>query len=361
MRKTTLARTSASLVAAAALATGALVTAPSAQAANSCTVSLSSYTAPGSYDSSPGLLNAMNAVKAAGGGSICVSGKHNLRSAINLDMMGIDKSIRFSGTSPDAAGFIGTTSGPLVVQSDMTYRDPKKPNDAYRGIYQYHLVFEHLYLGKAPGTTGYIFDYRTGAQVNARYTNIKAEHKGTNGGFLLIGGRHQAHGNVWESVRASKAASNPAGLFKVASFNHGFNNNQVRNSTFYANNNQGAPCIELRPVAGAFTNNAFNSVTGQNCGGGFIHVYGQSGGGIYNSSNWDSPTNSVYRDTIRIGKTASSYATNGYSVVGAGAVEQSLGTAALMSGRHLIAVGAGTSNVSTSGNATQPTNTNLTY
>ena len=47
--------------------------------------------------------------------------------------------------------------------------------------------------------------------------------------------------------------------------------------------------------------------------------------------------------------------------MGAGAVEQSLGTAALMSGRHLIAVGAGTSNVSTSGNATQPTNTNLTY
>ena len=50
MRKTIIARASASLVAAAALTTGALVTAPSAQAANACTVSLSSYTAPGSYD-----------------------------------------------------------------------------------------------------------------------------------------------------------------------------------------------------------------------------------------------------------------------------------------------------------------------
>ena len=147
----------------------------------------------------------------------------------------------------------------------------------------------------------------------------------------------------------------------MSTFHHGFNNNTFSNVTAYKFNNQGAPCFELRPTTGGFTTNTFQGITGQNCGGGFIHVYGQSGGGIYNSSNWDSPAGSVYRDSIRVGKHSASNPTTSYVIQGVGRVEESKGTASLMSGRYLIAVGSGTTNLSVSGTSAAVTNTGKVY
>ena len=69
----------------------------------------------------------------------------------------------------------------------------------------------------------------------------------------------------------------------------------------------------------------------------------------------------MYRDSIRVGKHASSYPTTGYNIQGVGRVEESSGATALMAGRHLIAVGSGTSNLTVSGTSAPVTYTGLTY
>ena len=363
MRKTKL---MAAGIAGAALIGGTLVPAiPASAASVSCSVKVSDYTAPGSSDSLAGVHAAMKAIEAKGGGTLCVDGMYNLSGAINLDSIARSADIKFVGTSTSSSGFTGRGNAPIFLQNDQTLRPEANGNTSspFRGQYRYNTGFSNMKLVKPAGTTGRVFDFRSGAQVNARFTNLNIESTatGANNEAVYIGPHHQAHGNLYQSLRIQLFPVNNSGVIKVSTFHHGFNNNTFSNVTAYKFNNQGAPCFELRPTTGGFTTNTFQGITGQNCGGGFIHVYGQSGGGIYNSSNWDSPAGSVYRDSIRVGKHSASNPTTSYVIQGVGRVEESTGTRALMSGRYLIAVGSGTTNLSVSGTSATVTNTGKVY
>ncbi len=360
-----IALTASTGLAAATLATGA----PTASAAASvapvaCTVNLSSYATPGATDSRAGVHNAMQAVANQGGGTICVDGMYKIRNFINLDIIPRSADIKFVGTSTSSSGFIATANSPIFFQGDQTLRPEAKGNTSspYRGQYRYNTVFSNMKLIKPAGTIGRIFDFRTGAQVNMTISNIQVDSSatGANNETIYFGRDVQAHGNLFTKLRIEQRAVNTSGVVKVVGAHHFFNNNQFLSITAYKFNNNGAPGFELRPETGEYTNNSFRSITGQNMAGGFIHVYGQSGGGIYDSSNWDLAPNTQYRDTIRVGKTAKSYPTNGYVLSGLGNVEAG-GQTAMMSGRHRIAVGTGTTNLTSIGNSVAPVYTNLTY
>lgn len=330
-----------------------------------CTVKLSSYTTPGSTDSRAGVHNAMKAVEAKGGGTICVDGMYNIRNYIDLDTIARTADIAFVGTSTSGSGFRGTTNAPIFFQGDQTLRPEAKGNTSspYRGQYRYNTIFSNMKLVKPAGTIGRIFDFRTGAQVNMTISNIQVDSAatGANNETIYFGRDVQAHGNLFTKLRIEQRAVNTSGVVKVVGAHNFFNNNQFLSITAYKFNNNGAPGFELRPQTGQYTNNSFRSITGQNMAGGFIHVYGQSGGGIYDSSNWDLAANTQYRDTIRVGKTAKSYPTNGYVLSGLGKVEEGSGQTAMMSGRHRIAVGTGSSNITVQGTSATPVYTNLTY
>lgn len=335
-------------------AAGLTTIATPATAVDVYTVKLSQFTTPGAADSSPGLEAAQDAIKAAGGGKLWVDGVYNLTRPIRLDRMGIDRSIIMEGTSPDASGFISKFNGNAVEQTDPT---PKNGSTTYLGIYQYHNAWKNLKIVKPAPYWGNIFYFKTGAQVNARYENLKLDNQGIVGSIFVIGPNHQAHGNLWTSVRAFITKANTYSMFKVGTFHNGWNNNRVESSTFYARDSIGAPCIELRPISGQYTNNSFQSVTFQNCLGGAFHAYGQNGGSLRDSGAWDGMA--YYRDVVRIGKTAKSYPTVGYVVSGLGDVVLPWSPAYLMAGRHRFAVGAGATVTSTGVNGR--VNTGLTY
>ena len=341
----------------------ALTTTPAQASEVLCTVKLSDYATPGAVDSLDGVNAAMDAVAAAGGGTICVDGMYNIRNYIDLDRIPRSADIRFIGSSTSSTGFTSVVNAPIFLQNNQTLRPEANgnTNSPYRGQYRYNSVFSSMKLVK--NGTGRVFDFRSGAQVNARFVNLNIETRanGANNEAFYVGPHHQAHGSLFESLRIQVFNTNKSGVVRVNTFHHGFNNNTFKSITAYKFDEQSAPCFELRPITGQYTTNSFTGITGQNCGGGFIHVYGQSGGGIYNSSNWDSPKASVYRDSIRVGKHASSYPTTGYNIQGVGRVEESSGATALMAGRHLIAVGSGTSNLTVSGTSAPVTYTGLTY
>ena len=328
-----------------------------------CTVKLSNYATAGAIDSLAGVHAAMDAVAAKGGGTVCVDGMYNIRNYIDLDRIPRNADIRFIGSSTSSTGFRSVVNAPIFLQNNQTLRPEAKgsPTSPYRGQYRYNTVFSSMKLVKSGA--GRVFDFRTGAQVNARFVNLNIETRanGGNSEAFYVGPHHQAHGNLFESLRIQVFNTNKSSVVRANTFHHGFNNNTFKTITAYKFDEQSAPCFELRPITGQYTTNSFTGITGQNCGGGFIHVYGQSGGGIYNSSNWDSPRASVYRDSIRVGKHASSYATTGYTIQGVGRVEESSGQTAMMSGRHRIAIGAGSSNITVQGTSATPAWTGLTY
>lgn len=358
-------KTTASILAGALIAAGIMMPTEAAEASTAPVVKLSDYASAASSDALPGVHKAMKAVEAQGGGTILVDGMFKIRNFINLDTIKRDANIQFVGTSTSSSGFTGTTNAPIFFQGDNTLRPEAKGNQSspYRGQYRYNTVFKNLKLVKPQGTIGRIFDFRTGAQVNMRMENLDIDSyaTGANNEAIAFSNNVQAHGNVFRSLRIQLRPVNTSGGVKVNTFHNGFNNNAFENITLYKFNNNGAPGFELKPITGQFTNNAFRSITGQNLAGGFIHVYGQNGGGVYDSSNWDSPAGTVFRDSIRIGKTSQSWASRGFVLSGLGNVEQTLGQKALMSGRHLIAVSPSTTNLSIIGTNAKATNTGLTY
>ena len=344
-------------------------------AIEACTVKLSSYTAPGSSDSLPGVHNAMQAIAAKGGGTLCVDGMYTVKGSINLDSIPRSADIRFVGTSTSSTGFTSAANAPLFVQNDQTLRPEAKGNTSspMRGQYRYNTVFATMKLVKPETTTGRVFDFQTGAQVNARFENLQINNnaKGINSESFYFGVAHQAHGNLYQNLRVEqpgflttngvKRTVNESGIIKAVGTGNFYNSNRWVSSTLYNMNGTFAPCIELRPANAQFANNVIQSVTGQNCAGGFIHAYGQRGITIGGSPNWDNVAGSVYRDTIRLGKTPTSGSVNGATLTGLGNVEESLGAKALMSGRHLIAVGAGVTGLTVTGTNATPKNTGLTY
>lgn len=330
-----------------------------------CTVNLSSYATPGATDSRAGVHNAMQAVANQGGGTICVDGMYNIRDYIDLDTIPRSADIKFVGTSTSSSGFTATANSPVFFQGNQTLRPEANGNvnSPYRGQYRYNSAFSNMKLVKPAGTIGRIFDFRTGAQVNMTISNIQIDTAatGADNEAIYFGPHVQSHGSLYQNLRVEVRKVNTSGAFRVNTTHNFWNNNAIQSSTFYKFDNNGAPLIELRPLTGQYTNNRIVSVTGQNGAGGFIHVYGQSGGGIYDSSNWDNKAGSVYRDSIRVGKTSSSYATNGYVISGVGKVEEGTGQTAMMSGRHRIAIGAGSSNITVQGTSATPVWTGLTY
>lgn len=343
-------RTIASFTMFTMFATGATIITAPAHAAEACTVKLSTYATPGQADSLPGVNQAMDAIAAAGGGTICVDAMYNVRNYINLDRIPRSADIRWVGTSTTSSGFTATANSPIFYQGDQTLRPEANGNTAspMRGQYRYNTVFSTMKLVKPAGTIGRIFDFRTGAQVNMRIESINADTSatGANNEFLFIDKNHQQHGSLYQNNRVQVRPVNTSGVVKILPTNNFYNNNQWNANTFYKFDQNGAPCFELRPVSGGVTNNAIRSLTGQNCAGGFIHIYGQNGGGIYDSSNWDLRLGTGFRDSVRLGKTAATSSVTSFTVSGMGIVEQKYGQAALMSGRWLLALGAGTSGIS---------------
>lgn len=359
-------RTSATLAATALLAvgsvsagaaTGALQFKPNPTeeryvgATANCDVRLSQYTKPGVEDSLPGVKKAMQAVGAKNGGTICVDGMYKIRNFIDLGWTPRNGSVGESGIkfigSGTASGFESTTNAPIFYQND--------------GLSRYNYAWENLKLKKGSNTIGRIFDFRSGAQVNARFVSLAIDTgaKGSNNEVWHFDTNMQSHGGLYQSNRVEVRPTNNSGVLRVVSKGNFYNNNLHISSTWYKENNQGAPCAELRPSYNQYTNNSFHSITGQNCAGGFIHVYGQSGGGIYNSSNWDNKAGRVIRDSIRVGKTARSMPTEGYVLSGLGKVEQGTGTTALASGRHLIAVSPSTTGLTVMGTDASPVRTGI--
>ena len=356
---------------AAAILAGSAITvaAPAANAAPVYTVKLSDYATPGQLDSLPGIHRALADVAAQGGGTIWVDGIYNIRNYINIDSVprskadGTPIAINWVGESSSSSGFRSAVQAPIFYQGDQTLRPEANgnPSSPLRGQYRYNWTWKNLFLEKTAGSSHGIFWFRTGAMVNARYESLNIKQGATNGNAeaFLMDRDHQAHGNLYTNLRIENRSNKSA--FKVQSYGHFWNNNTVETSTVYNYNKTDAPCFEVRPAVGGNTTNTFRGITGQNCNGGFIHAYGQSGLTIQGSSNWDSPDASVYRDSIRIGKTSNGAASSSVALIGLGRVQESTGQRAMMAGRHLVAIGAGTTNVSTSGMSVPVTNTGLTY
>ena len=304
-----------------------------------CTVRVSEHARAGEPDSSPGVDAALDALRAAGGGTFCVDGKFRMTRPLNLDRLGVDRSVRFVGASPDLSGFVGVGRGAMVTQTDRT---PKVPNSPYMGVYQYHNEWNGLSLVKAPGTRGPIFDFQTGAQVAARYVNLKLDHQGLSGVVFNVGPNHQAHNNEWHGLRVMHTTGNADQMFRVMTYHNGWNSNRIVNSTFYGRGSTGAPAVEVRPLgSGQFHHLVLDQVTFQNTDGGAFHGYAVKGGALRALAVWDTPAGGMRRDVIRLGNGVSDVV-----VSGLGVVVQPLGAAALARGVHMVAIGRGVSGMS---------------
>lgn len=307
------------------------------------TVFLSGFAPPFDRDASDGVDAALDYLRGAGGGVLNVDGMFTLSRAIDLDRLGQDRSVRFVGASPDSSGFVTAGPEPLVSQTDPTPKDPTNPTGPYKGVYQYHNTFEHLTFRKLPGSTGNIFDFRTGAQVNTTWVNLRVDHQGPAGSPFSIGPNHQAHGCLFTGLRVMITRVNPSPMFSVKTYHHGWNTNRVESSTFYGRGSTGSPAVELRPLnGGRYTHPVFESVTFQNTDGGAFHGYNLHGGAFTGCGEWDTPVGGMTRDAVRLGN-----GTSGFMVAGLGVFAYPHGGAVLAPGRHMVAIGRGCTNMYT--------------